>query len=73
MFALEEVEPRIAGVPLAATTTPNSTDLRTSHLKIAISQKRIFRDQVVDAATGRPVRAKPRKPIRARIDGIRYR
>ena len=55
MISLEEVEPRVAGMPHAATTTPNSTDLRKKHIRMTIDQKRVFRDQIVDAETGRPV------------------
>jgi hypothetical protein len=54
VYSLEEVG-RVSGVPFAATATPNSSDLRESHMKLTIAQKRIFRDQVVNASTGRPV------------------
>ena len=54
LYSLEEVG-RVSGVPFAATFSTNSSDLLDRHLKIAIHQKKIFRDKVVNATTGRPV------------------
>ena len=47
---------RIAGFPVSASYTPNTTDLRNNHLDATFNQKRVFRDHIVDAETGRPVR-----------------
>jgi hypothetical protein len=55
-FLQRDLRPtRISGFPIAATNTPNSTELRRRHFDITINQRKVFRDHIVDATTGLPV------------------